>query len=207
MMESERGTVILNIERGATVAEFKAFLDDLEGAYFSIYQLPSREWMRSFLKFGHFPLEFLDAGIFNFGGSRVERLSPTDVYPPDQLEINRIKIQSPGWIELIGLLNPLQQIREYLKDRHERKKDKEWRWESEKQRAMAELEVLRIQAERERTGAIKDLYALLAQMDIRPEDKQRILWERIGTPLTRLARHQDTGLLGTQNDNIDGYRK
>jgi hypothetical protein len=135
-----------------------------------------------------------------------ERYRSADTYPPDQLEITKIKIQSPGWIELVASLNPLQQIREYLKDRHERKKDKEWRWEFEKQRAMAELEVLKNQARHKEFGAINEFYCILKDMDMDQEKINEIIWERIGAPLSRLARHQDSGLLGSQNDNIDGHR-
>lgn len=206
MIERERGTIKLNIERGATISEFNSFLSDLESAYLSVYQLPSREWIRSLRRLRPFPVVFFDPEFY-YGGTRIDQIRSDEVYPPDQLEISRITIQSPGWIELIGSLNPLQQIRDYLKDRHERKKDKEWRWKSEKDRAEAELEILRIQAERERVGALKDFYELLDRMDMSQEEKQRILWERVGAPLTKLARHQDRGLLGTQNDNIDGHRK
>ena len=203
----ERGTIRLNIQRGASVAEFKDFLDDLELAYLAIYDLPAREVWRYLARMRRFDGFFPE----DISMLRQTRLRSANVFPPDKLEITRISIQSPGYIELLASFNPLQQIREYLKDRHERKKDKEWRWESEKQRANAELDILRIQAEREgtqaereRTGAIKDFYDLLDRMGLPPEEKQRILWERVGVPLARLSRHQDNGLLGSQNDNIDG---
>lgn len=206
MVEREQGTIKLNLERGATISEFNSFLSDLESAYLSIYQLPSRERLRSLRRPRPYPIEFFDPE-FLYGGTRIDQMRTEYVYPSDQLEISRITIQSPGWIELIGALNPLQQLRDYLKDRHERKKDKEWRWKSEKERAEAELETLRIQAERERVGALRDFYELLDRMGMSEEDKRRILWERVGVPLTNLARHQDQGLLGSQNDNIDGHRK
>jgi hypothetical protein len=201
----ERGTVRLNLERGATVAEFRKFLDDLELAYVAIYDLPTigdaGYFDRPHLSRREYRLSRYDYLYGNMDGIR-----PRDIYPPDQLEISKISIQSPGWIELLASWSPLQQIREYLKDRHERKKDKLWRWESERMREMAELELLRIQAERERTGAIRDFYGLLEEMDVSSEERQKILWQRLGAPLSRLAHHQDSGLLGSQNDNIDGQR-
>ncbi|KAF0135170.1 MAG: hypothetical protein FD152_1376 [Xanthobacteraceae bacterium] len=206
MVERKRGAIKLNLERGATISEFNSFLSDLEIAYLSIYQLPSLEWLRSLRGLRPYPIGYFDPELF-YGGTRIDQMRAQDVYPPDQLEISRITIQSPGWIELMGSLNPLQQLRDYLKDRHERKKDKEWRWKSEKERAEAELEILRIQAERERVGALKEFYDLLDRMELSPEEKRKILWERVGTPLTRLARHQDRGLLGSQDDSTDGPRK
>ena len=187
-METERGTVRINLERGSTLSEFKNFLDDLEAAYLSIYQLPSERSWRSLRRRYPFPIDFLGIDIFGLGPSvSLERLSG-NIYPPDQIEITKISIQSPGWIELLASLNPLEQIREYLKDRHERIADKEWRWDTEKHRAILELEVLQWQADKEKTGAIKEFYNLLDHMDITPEEKLRILHERVGGPLARLER-------------------
>lgn len=50
--------------------------------------------------------------------------------PKESLVISKINFNSPGFWEMIGALNPLTQIREYLNDRHKRKKDK-LLWESE----------------------------------------------------------------------------
>ena len=130
-----------------------------------------------------------------------------EVYPDDQLEITRISIRSAGWLEALASLNPLQQIREYLKDRHELQQDKDWRSATQKDKAVLENEVLQAQAERERVGVIRDYNALLEEVGFSPEERRRMLWERLGPPLSRLGRHQDTGLLGTQNDNIDGERE
>jgi hypothetical protein len=125
------------------------------------------------------------------------------VFPTDQLEISRINIQSPGWLEVSGVAGILEQIREWLKDRHERKKDEDWRDQADKERAQVELEILKAQAERERTGAIADYYKLLEEMGYSAEERQRMLWERLGAPMMRLGQHQDTGLLGDQCDHAD----
>lgn len=194
----ERGAVRLNIERGATVAEFGTFLADLESAYLALYSLPTMNHSRRLRR--RFLIEYLDWDVL--GPVYRSAAAPTGpIYPRDQLEISRITIQSPGWVELIGSLNPLQQLREYLKERHERQKDRDWRSDAEKHRAQLELEILRLQAERERTGAIADFYELLERMELSAEERQRILWERLGGPMMRLGQHQDSGLLGNQNDN------
>ncbi|MGQ0590409.1 MAG: hypothetical protein ACT4N8_12920, partial [Sphingosinicella sp.] len=193
-----------NIERGGGLGEFRKFLGDLENAYLSVYLLPTQRELRHLERRLPFPLEYLGFDFVAMRHNEMAFADPSWIHPKDHLEITRITIQSPGWIELVGSLNPLQQIREYLKDRHERRKDREWRWETEKQRALAELEILRIQAERERVGAISEFNELLRRMDISPEQRQKILWERVGVPLARLGHHQDTGLLGSQNENIDG---
>jgi hypothetical protein len=202
----ERGTVRINIQRGATVVEFKSFLEDLEQAYLAIHALPSRSERKSLKRQYRFPPNFFNSDFFENRYANAARYRAEDTYPPDQLEITKIKIQSPGWIELVASFNPLQQIREYLKDRHERKMDKEWRWESERMRSEAELDLLKIQARHGETVALREFYSLLKDMELDQDQIDRIIWERIGTPLSRLARHQDNGLLGSQNDDIDGHR-
>ncbi|MBL0316697.1 MAG: hypothetical protein IPP69_13260 [Flavobacteriales bacterium] len=43
-------------------------------------------------------------------------------------------------MEFLGSLNPLEQVREYLKDRHERKKDNEYKSEIEKKKGYIEIQ-------------------------------------------------------------------
>ncbi|WP_145960990.1 hypothetical protein [Sphingosinithalassobacter portus] len=203
---AKRGSVKLNIQRGAGVAEFRQFLADLESAYLALYFLPVGDGVRRLSRRLPLLIDYMGIEPFEVYFGNPRRSEDGAIYPKDQLEIAAISIHSPGWVELIGSLNPLQQIREYLKDRHERKKDRAWRSETEKHRALVELEILRLQAERERTGVISDFYELLERMDISPEERQRILWDRLGKPMSQLAHHQDTGLLGSQNDNIDGVK-
>jgi len=200
--------VKLDIDRGASVTEFGRFLTDLENAYLALYALPSRHDLRRPRR--RFLIDYLDLDLLDLldlwpMGHQVP--AGELVYPDDQLAISRISIQSPGWVELIGSLNPLQQLREYLKDRHERAKDKEWRSAAERDKAHLELEILRAQAERERVGTISDFYELLERMELTPEERQRILWDRLGGPMMRLGQHQDTGLLGSQHDDIDSKRE
>jgi len=44
------------------------------------------------------------------------------ILPEDRLRIHRIAIKSPGFWEFFGNINPLEVLRKYLCDRHERKK-------------------------------------------------------------------------------------
>src|SRR5206468_3287516 len=53
------------------------------------------------------------------------------ILPDDRLTIRKIQVASPGFWEFFGSLNPLQQIREYLNDRHKRRQDREYREKSE----------------------------------------------------------------------------
>lgn len=197
----DRGSIKLNIQRGADVGEFARFLLDLEAAYFALLYLPNGRTLRR-LRRDHLA-GLMDPEVFAANYARPRGADAREPYPKDQLEIARISINSPGWVELVGALNPLQQLREYLRDRHERRTDRSWRHETEKEKALLENAVLREQAERERISTIRDFYDLLEHMDVSPEARQRILWERLGPVMMRLGHHQDTGLIGTQNDDID----
>ncbi len=203
----EHGRVKIDLQRGASVAEFSAFLIDLEAAYIALLSLTRERELKRLLR--RVPLslymliETLGPDALFMRDGEIGHPSRASVYPPDQLEITRISIQSPGWVELLGALNPLQQLREYLKDRHERRKDMDWRSASEKERAKLENEALRIQIERDRIGVIGDFNALLERMDIPSDERSQIIWDRVGPPLMRLGHHQDTGLLGKQSDIAD----
>ena len=57
--------------------------------------------------------------------------------PMESLVVSKVSFNSPGFWEMIGTLNPLIQIREYLNDRHKRKKDK-LLWENESAKSILE---------------------------------------------------------------------
>lgn len=69
----------------------------------------------------------------------------TDMYSPDDYPIiTKINFNSPGWWEVLGKWNIFEQIRKYLKERHERKKDIEFEWDTEKQKSQAEIESMQL---------------------------------------------------------------
>lgn len=47
--------------------------------------------------------------------------------PSRPLIVSRVVLTSPGFWEFVGSLNPLEVLRQYLNDRHERRKDDEYR--------------------------------------------------------------------------------
>lgn len=108
------------------------------------------------------------------------------VLPIDRLVISKVNIQSPGFWEVIGSLNPLQQIREYLKDRHERKKDKKYKNRQEEE--LAELEIIE-RSDKIINQRIETLKSLgYSDLEIR-----QIITAMIVHPLNRLGKHQDNG--------------
>ena len=60
------------------------------------------------------------------------------------LELKSVVLQSPGFWEFIGELNPLDALRKYLNDRHERIKDKEYRNNLEQEKLSIENNILKL---------------------------------------------------------------
>lgn len=110
------------------------------------------------------------------------------VLPSDRLIISKVNIQSPGFWEVLGSLNPLQQIREYLKDRHERKKDNKYK--SRQEEELAELEITK-----QRDNIINQRIATLRGLGYSDVEIRQLVTTMVIQPLNRLGRHQDNGLI------------
>jgi len=108
------------------------------------------------------------------------------VLPSERLFISKVNIQSPGFWEVLGSLNPLQQIREYIKDRHERKKDNNYR--SRQEEEIAELE---IQERKDRI--INQRIQTLKGFGYSDIEIRQLVTTMVIQPLTKLGRYQDNG--------------
>jgi len=108
------------------------------------------------------------------------------VLPSDRLYISKVNIQSPGFWEVLGSLNPLQQIREYIKDRHERKKDDQYRNRQEEE--IGELEI-----EERRNRIINQQIETLRGLGYNDTEIRQLVNAMVIEPLNRLGRHQDNG--------------
>jgi len=106
----------------------------------------------------------------------------------DKIEIHKIKILSPGFWEFFGALNPLQQIRQFLNDRHERKKDNNYRNSQEKR--MGEIEIFIKENE-----LIQARIMLLKEAGVNEEEIKPLIAKYISIPLGKLGSHQDSGLI------------
>lgn len=196
-MPEEPGRLTIVAERGGTIAEISQFLSDLEGAYLAVYAFeqlwPPRRFMRRFppemwLEFG-FPLYHL--GPAGFAPLRADSLPPAA-----RLTLERVRIESPGFWEFLGSLNPLQQIREYLNDRHRRRQDRDFREASEKERLQLENELIRRQIAERENAILRERIAILRDIGYTDEEIDRLIWVSVGGPLSRLGRHQDMRLIG-----------
>jgi hypothetical protein len=110
------------------------------------------------------------------------------VLPEDRLRVHAVSVQSPGFWEFLGALNPLETIRKYLSDRHERKKDNAYR-------NTAEAERLRLDNEKLKTEVVKERIEILRGLNI-PEDRIAVILNlHVATPLSKLDEAQDSALI------------
>lgn len=110
------------------------------------------------------------------------------VLPGDRLVMHAVSLRSPGFWEFLGKLNPLEVLRQYLNDRHERRKDREYRESAERERLIPENLERENKVLRDRIEIVKGLGA--TQQDLAP-----LLNDLVHRPLLSLDRHQDAGII------------
>jgi len=108
------------------------------------------------------------------------------VLPSDRLYISKVNIQSPGFWEVLGSLNPLQQIREGLKDHHERKKDNKYR--SRQEEELGELAIIE-----KKEGILNTRIDTLKKLGYSDTEIRQLVTTMVIEPLNKLGRHQDNG--------------
>jgi hypothetical protein len=118
---------------GGKVREVAEFLSALENAYNNLYaidffvsSLEDLDRKRRYLRHPQYPIPF----------ERIEGL----ILPEDELRLDSVIIESPGWWEVLGIPKLLETLRKYLNDRHERKKDSEFRNKYEERKKELGLE-------------------------------------------------------------------
>ena len=196
-MLEESGRLKIFAERGGSIAEISAFLSDLQNAYLALYKihhlwLPNRIGRRFPLAIW-FELGFPFSGIGQMDHVRLE----VDTLPPNAiLTLESVRIESPGFWEFLASLNPLQQIREYLNDRHHRRQDREFREDSERKRLELENERIQRQVDEMNIANLREAINILREVGYGDDEIRRFTWMNIGEPLVRLGRHQDTNLIG-----------
>lgn len=101
----------------------------------------------------------------------------------------RASFTSPGFWEFLGNLNPLKIICDYLQQRHERLKDRQYRNRAEEEKLALENAILRNQVVKERVD-------LLRQVGVPNEEVQLILTNYLASPLEKLGRQVTLQLIG-----------
>jgi hypothetical protein len=181
------------------VESVRQYLLDLEFAYNSIY-LFELTVTRAERFARRYPPEIVWAYEIPFGFAGISRGRFSRDWPPshsvvastvpirDRLTVNRIQISSPGFWEFLGNLNPLEVIRKFINDRHERRKDREYKETAEARRLQLENMKLENEVLRERIGIARELGA--TEQDLAP-----LLNELVFRPLLALEPHQDRGIV------------
>jgi hypothetical protein len=207
--KSERGDLKIRGLRGGTVSEITNFLVDLEHAHNSLffYQLEVSVYSRSLrtlTRYAKFELGVLGLPFSgNYFGRSNEQLELDRIPPGLRLELSHVVLNSPGFWEFLGALNPLQQIREYLNDRHERRKDKSYREAAEAERLRLDNELIQRQIWEKDFSIFRDQVEFAREVGIEDEALKHIVWQKVGQPLSRLGRHQDNGLIQGSSTHDD----
>jgi hypothetical protein len=110
------------------------------------------------------------------------------VPPSEQLVLSGVRLSSPGAWDFLGKLNPLEVLRQYLKDRHERRKDNEYRESAEARRL--ELENLSLE-----NRVISERIAVAKELGATNRDLAPLLNDLIYKRVTALGQFQDRGVI------------
>lgn len=106
----------------------------------------------------------------------------------DRLKLVGVELHSPGFWDFLGKLNPLEVIREYLKDRHEREKDRTYRNREEEEK-------LRLENEKARLELIREKLELLKDTGITEEQVAIVAEQLLIEPLRRLNQYQERQII------------
>jgi hypothetical protein len=208
-MPEEKCAARVHATSGFLLSETLEALESFEQAYNSLYALETTlEQLIESLRF--FPPSVGRSLLLGIGypfRSRGRYARTLEIWPPstdqlslavlpsDRLLFRGAQIESPGWVEVIGALNPLETLRKYMNDRHERRKDKDFRNEAERRKfeqeeraREAELEYMQDSVIIRRIEEAKKLGA--SDRDIAP-----LLNELLNRPVRKVARFQDRGIL------------
>jgi len=177
-----------------------AYLSDLRHAYNSIILFDSiidglERAARDF-PFSRYPFgPYLDWPV-----GRRRGIGPIREWPPrpeevasfvpasEQLALSAVKLSSPGLWEFLGTLSPLEVLRKAINDRHERRKDGEYRESAEKRRLELENQILETELISKRIAVARELGA--TKRDLAP-----LLNELVYRPILQLDRSQDQGVI------------
>jgi hypothetical protein len=113
----------------------------------------------------------------------------------DRLKLRGVELNSPGFWDFFGKLNPLEVLRQYLNDRHERRKDREYR-------EAAEARKLELENAQKEIQVYKEVHDLLKDMGATPQDLDLLRGQLLDRPLQRLNPYQNQKLITTA-DIID----
>lgn len=183
---------VLRIEsdRLGTVVDIREYLEATENAYNGLYAFDLIVNEAKSRAANVEPLSWRSAARRPRINVRRIRRAEAVVLPEDRLQLRAVAFQSPGFWDFLGALNPLETLRKYLQDRHERRRDRTYREPLEAERMVLENQKLK-------TEVVKEQVELLRSIGVPEEKIREALTAHVVLPLERLDRHQDSGLIQT----------
>jgi hypothetical protein len=117
---------------------------------------------------------------------------------PLQLRVHSIQVASPGVWEFLGTLNPLEVIRKWKQDAHERQKDINYRSEAERvklglenEEKRRQIEAQEIENERKRLEVFETRVNLAKELGATNEELARLFRGLVQRPLKQLEQFED----------------
>lgn len=104
------------------------------------------------------------------------------------LELRAVVLQSPGFWEFVGALNPLETLRKYLTDRHERLKDVNYRNGLDAERLLYENSLLKIKQ-------VSETIDVLRKAHVSEVDIAAIVRDLLFVPTLQLQSLQDKSVI------------
>jgi hypothetical protein len=197
----EQARLIVHGQGDVEVELVAAYLTDLKHAYSSILVFETTiDGMRRAEREFPFPTRYPFALDFVWPLAPRRGVRRTRDWPPtaeevaslvprtEQIILSAVTLTSPGFWEFLGTLNPLDVLRKYLSDRHERRKDREYRESAERRRL--ELENLSLESR-----VISERVRLAKEIGATDRDLAPLLNELVYKPLVALDRYQDKGVI------------
>lgn len=110
------------------------------------------------------------------------------VPPEEKLQLQGVQFNSPGFWDFFGQLNPLEVLRQYVNDQHERRKEREDREPLEARKGLLEIEQLELENLNRRLE-------LLKQLGPTEQDLSILKYQLLSKPLEKLNSYQDQRLI------------
>jgi hypothetical protein len=199
-IDSTRSLLIVESEGGIRLSDVRKFLAEIEDAYNRVLLLLT-------LLDDLTRLEQLSPGALRRGMPLVEYGPLALVVGPEgrqvhftkssvasmvgrsqSLILSSVRLESPGSWKFLGVSDSLEVLRKYLKDRHERRKDRRYREATDEEKRHLENELLRTKVLGEKVKVARELGA--TEQDLAP-----LLGPLLYDPLDELAVFQDRGLI------------
>lgn len=199
MADAGFATLVIEGEGGYNVEQVSRFLLALDRAYNSLlvlenvvlspHDLAHTQWFPQLTE--HSSAAQRVHVLSEVSSSLLFPAEMTDlIRPRDRLVLRAVHLESPGWWKVIGQLNPLETIRKYLKDQHERRKDRQYREPAEARKLELQNKLLQL-------DWIDKALTVAHKHGATDKEMATLRQNLIYQPLAQLDVFQDEGLIST----------